>query len=327
MSLSSPAARSVLIGNAALTVTVLCWGSMVPLMHELLHHYDALEIAVLRYAVAAPMLIAILVSPIGGRPPATGTMTGALPRLLALGILGVPAFAVCYTFGIYYAGPVQAPIVASAGPVIAVAVGWLLNRDVPDRTLLLGIAIAVPGTALALSAGNANAAAIESPLTLALGVVLVLLANVAWSLYSALARRWMDGWPPIALTAATIAAGGILFAVVYLCAALAGLVRFPPPTPTSLDAGLFVFIAVFGICLGVVCWNAGVARLGLSLATLYINLTPIVAIGLAAALGAEVTLAHAAGAALVILGLGGAQLKRLRDARADDRAAQAASDR
>ena len=79
---------------------------------------------------------------------------------------------------------------------------------------------------------------------------------------------------------------------------------------------------MFGICLGVVCWNLGVARLGLSLASLYLNVTPIVAIGLSAVLGADVTAAHLAGTALVILGIGGAQVKRLRDARAADRAAE-----
>src|SRR3546814_8935274 len=113
-------------------------------MHELLHRYDAVEIAVLRYAVAAPMLLAILASPLGGRPPPLAAMAVALPRLLALGLLGVVVFALCYTFGIYYAGPVQSAIVGSAAPVIAVTVAWLLSRDVPDRTLLLGMAIAIP---------------------------------------------------------------------------------------------------------------------------------------------------------------------------------------
>lgn len=317
----SPATQAILLGNAALGVTVLCWGSMTPLMHELLQRYDAVEIAVLRYAVAAPMLLAILASPIGGRPPAAGTLSGAVPKLLALGFLGVVVFATAYTFGIYYAGPVQSSIIASAAPMIAVILGWLFSRDLPDRTLLLGIAVAVPGAALALSAGNTNALAAESPWTLAVGVALVLLSNLAWALYSALARRWLDGWPPVALTASTIAAGGLLFAILYLAAGAVGLVRFPPPAPTALDAGLFVFVAVFGICLGVVCWNVGVARLGLSLASLYLNLLPVVAIGLSAALGATITATHLLGAGLVILGLGGAQLKRLRDARAADRSA------
>ncbi len=59
MTQSSPAVRAVLLGNAALIVTVLCWGSMPPLMHELMQRYEAVEIAVLRYTVAAPILIAI----------------------------------------------------------------------------------------------------------------------------------------------------------------------------------------------------------------------------------------------------------------------------
>lgn len=323
MPLLTPAVRAVLAGNAALLVTVLCWGSMTPLMHELLHRYDAVEIAVLRYAVAAPMLIAILMSPLGGRPPSGTAMLAALPRLLVLGSLGVVAFALSYTFGIYYAGPVQSAIVASAAPVIAVALGWLLSRDVPDRTLLAGIAIAVPGAALALSAGNANAMAASSSWTLGLGVALVVLANVAWTLYSAFAARWLGGWPSIAVTTSTIAAGGMLFAVLYVAAGVAGLVRFPPPAPTPLDAGLYSFVAVFGICLGVACWNLGVQRLGLSLASLYLNLMPVVAIALAAALGARVTAEHLGGTAMVIIGLGGAQLKRLYDARRMDRALQA----
>lgn len=324
MPLMTPAVRAVLAGNAAMLVTVLCWGSMTPLMHELLHRYDAVEIAVLRYAVAAPMLIAILVSPLGGPPPAAATLAAALPRLLALGFLGVVAFALSYTFGIYYAGPVQAAIVGSAAPVIAVALGWLLSRDVPDRTLLAGMAIAIPGAALALSAGNESAMAAASPWTLALGVALVVLANVAWALYSAFATRWLPGWPSVAVTTSTIAAGGVLFGIVYVAAGLAGLVRFPPPAPTALDAGLYGFVAVFGICLGVACWNLGVERLGLSLASLYLNMMPVVAIGLAAVLGAQVTPEHLSGTAMVILGLGGAQVKRLHDARRADRAVQAA---
>src|SRR3546814_890313 len=184
------------------------------------------------------------------------------------------------------------------------------------------MAIAIPGAALALSAGNGNAMAVSSPWALTLGVALVVLANIAWTLYSAFARQWLPTWPSVAMTTATIAAGGLLFAAVYVAAGLIGLVRFPPPAPTVLDAGLYTFVAVFGICLGVVCWNLGVARLGLSLASLYLNMMPVVAIALAAALGATITPEHLTGTAMVIVGLGGAQLKRLHDARVSDRAAQ-----
>src|SRR3546814_16557543 len=83
MSLSTPAVRTVLAGNAALLVTVLCWGSMAPLMHELLPRYDAVEHGVLRYAVAAPPLLALLASPLAARPPPPPTMAAAPPRVPA----------------------------------------------------------------------------------------------------------------------------------------------------------------------------------------------------------------------------------------------------
>ncbi len=324
MPLSSPAVRAVLAGNAAMVVTVLVWGSMAPLVHELLHLYDALEISVLRNVAAAPLFLAMLAVRLGGAPPASASVAASLPRILMLGLIGVVVFATLYTFGIYYAGPVQSSIINSVAPVVALGVGWLLNRDRPDRTLVAGIALAVPGAALALSAGNPNAMAAESPTTLAIGVLLIVLANVAWAFYSALARRWLAGWPAIALTAATISAGAILLGILYLAAGLAGLVRFPPPPPSLAAAGILGFIAVFSVCLGVACWNFGVERLGLPLASLYLNVIPLIAIAVAAALGATIVPAHLLGAALVIAGLGGAQLKRLRDARAADRAADRA---
>src|SRR3546814_14788029 len=86
-------------------------------------------------------------------------------------------------------------MVGSAARVIAGTVARLLSRDVPDRTLLLGMAIAIPGAALALSAGNGNAMAVSSPWALTLGVALVVLANIAWTLYSAFARQWLPTWP------------------------------------------------------------------------------------------------------------------------------------
>src|SRR3546814_6858136 len=95
------------------------------------------------------------------------------------------------------------------------------------------MAIAIPGAALALSAGNGNAMAVSSPWALTLGVALVVLANIAWTLYSAFARQWLPTWPSVAMTTATIAAGGLLFAAGYVAAGLIGLVRFKSEEQTS----------------------------------------------------------------------------------------------
>src|SRR3546814_18122421 len=122
------------------------------------------------------------------------------------------------------------------------------------------MAIAIPGAALALSAGNGNAMAVSSPWALTLGVELVVLANIAWTLYSAFARQWLPPWPSVAITTATIAAGGLLFAAVYVADAPIGLGRLPPPAPPVLDAGLYPIVAGFGISMGLVCWNLGAAR-------------------------------------------------------------------
>ena len=307
--------RDVIVGNLAMLATVLSWGSMAPIMSDLMHRLPPPDVAVLRYTVAAPLLIAILMSPIGGPPPRLTDLLAAVPRILALGCLGVVGFAICYTFAIYFAGPIQTAIVNAIAPVIAVAVAYGLTREIPSKTLVIGILVAAPGTVLALSAGNANAVATPGAGTLAIGIALLIAANLCWALYSGLAQRWLTGWSPVNLTAATIACGGILLTALYLGAGVVGLLPLPEALPSRRDSLALAFVAVFGISFGVVCWNLAVRRLGLGLAALYINLLPVVGITVAVLLGATLEPMHVIGAVLIIAGIGGAQIKTLADAR------------
>ena len=70
-------------------------------------------------------------------------------------------------------------------------------------------------------------------------------------------------------------------------------------------------------------WNFGVSRLGVVVASLFLNLVPVSAVLIAAAMGTAPTLTQLVGGLLVLAGVLQAQLRRLRLARRAGRAATA----
>src|ERR1700674_1872717 len=115
--MSAPApGRGELAATAGVLLTALGWGSMVPLTSLLLASLPPFLIAATRYTAAVPVL-AILIAII----EKGAILPPGLPwrRILMLGGLGIAGFATCYTFGIWYSGPITAAAILAAGPVVA----------------------------------------------------------------------------------------------------------------------------------------------------------------------------------------------------------------
>jgi drug/metabolite transporter (DMT)-like permease len=62
-------------------------------------------------------------------------------------------------------------------------------------------------------------------------------------------------------------------------------------------------MGVFGAALAYMWWNQGIVRIGPQRAAAYLNLIPVATAGMGLMLGQSVSLAHAAGAVLVIAGV------------------------
>jgi drug/metabolite transporter (DMT)-like permease len=96
----------------------------------------------------------------------------------------------------------------------------------------------------------------------------------------------------------------------YLIASLFGAGHFPPAVPpTALDYGLFVWLALVPVMIGNILWHYGVNRLGAVIAALFMNLMPITAILITAAMGISPTVPQLIGGALVLVGIMLAQLR------------------
>lgn len=286
-----------LAGRLGILFTVALWGSQYPLTHDLAQRWDAYTIIAVRFPIGAALLLAIAALRSGGtrRQPAE-PVTFARAALLGL---AMAAFALFFTLGLAVGDPVTCAIVAAMAPVNAALVAWASEGQAPPRSLLLPMALAVPGAVLAsvqLSGAPAPGRALE-------GGLLVLAAQACWSWYSIKAQRWLRGWSQTEITGRSLLWCCPYTIAAWTVAALAGATYADWRTSPGLDAALFALLTFGALVLGVLLWNMAVAALGITLAALHLNLIPVVAVATGYAMGLAPRPEQLAGALLVIAGV------------------------
>jgi drug/metabolite transporter (DMT)-like permease len=236
----------------------------------------------------------------------------ALWRAMAPGWFGLAAFAFIYTIGVTHANPVMAAVLAAANPVIAAVVGWVVFRIPFDRRLTPAVILAVIGCALATVDWTSG----DFSLQLRGGEPLVLVASGLWAWYSLAIHRWLGGWSQLRKAANTMAHGALPLILGYLLARHFGWAPAAPAWPEGWDLAIFLWMIAGSEVVGLLLWNFGVAKTNLVIASLYLNLAPIIAIAILAASGEPPRLGQIAGGALVIGGVAWCEWRLLR-ARAD----------
>ena len=212
----------------------------------------------------------------------------------------------CYTLGVRYSHPVTAAALVACTPLVAGFVAWMLQGVAPTRGLLLGGGLAILGGALAsidLATGT---------LGLRGGEFLILMATFSWSWYSLTAQRWLAGYSQFSITLYSIVPAGLILCTLYGLALLGGLAAAEFPPPRRLDILLMLSISLGSICIGTVCWNFGVGRVGVVVAAMYLNLIPVVAVLVAMGFGVRPRAEQLLGGVVVLAGVSLAQWPRLR---------------
>jgi drug/metabolite transporter (DMT)-like permease len=289
---------------------------MIPFINALLATWDPYFLSAIRYVLGAPVLIAILVAVEPGPLMPRGV---PLWRTGLLGAIGIGVFAPAFTLGIAYSNPVTAVVLSAAGPMVAAGVGWLFYRFPIERAMWPAVILAVTGCVLATYDPSYGAI----PFDFRGGEPLILFAAACWSWYSIAAQAWLAGSSQLRITAVTVLAGAVATTAVYVAAAAIGLARLPPAPPAGWhDVGLLAWIVLLAVVAGNFTWHFGVRRVGVVVASMFINLSPVFAILISAMMGVEPRWQQIAGGALVLAGLFQVQARRLfrRRARPDQAA-------
>ena len=279
--------------------TVFVWGSYFPVLEVLLRTWDPLTVSYVRLLLAAGTLIVLLLAFEGAR----GVFIGVpWPRVVLLGVVGIAGNMTIIVFGIQHSGAVPAALIAGAVPALAAVMGRLLVGQRFATDLWVAIALATVGVGVVAIAGQ------EHDFGLGGGELLVLVSFTLWLWYLFMAQAWLGGMSQLRLSTLTMSAGAVGMTGIY--GVLAAVGYGPIAAGGSFDSlALLVYSAVFSVAIGVVLWNYGVSRLGVTVTSLYGNLAPVIAVAMSAALGASVTWLHLLGGAMVFAGVLYVQLR------------------
>jgi drug/metabolite transporter (DMT)-like permease len=295
-----------------LALLALLWGTMVPTVAHLLQRWDPFFLAAFRYIGALPVMWAALALLERRQPTAAANSRGDW-RIWPLGIIGIGCYAALYTTGVYHCNPITAAILSATSPAIAAVVDRIVFKVPVDRRMLPAIALAILGSALATVHFDGG-----DMFDFRGGEILMVTAFACWSWYSTAAQKWCRGWSQLRITTVTMTTGGVGLAVIFAVAVLLGAASFPPAMPdNAIDWLVFAWMTVVLVAFGVYLWNFGVKRTGVVVASLYLNLVPVVSISIFALSGTKPTAMQIIGGVLVIAGILMSELQMLKAKKVD----------
>lgn len=253
---------------ALLTLPPLFWAGNAVAARLLVGEVPPLALSLARWVIAFALLL-----PFAGR--AAWRHRAAFARhwriLLLIGPLGVGAYNTLQYIALQTSTPMATSLIASSSPVFILALGVLVFGERTRPAQWLGAALSVVGVVLVMARGDpANLA----QLRIVPGDLIMLVANLTWTLYTWLLRRHRPELPFAPLLLAQIAIG--LAAIAPFAALEAAL--SPARVVWSFGAvSAMVYMAVFPSLLAYWCWDLGVRRVGAVIPVYFANLTPVFA--------------------------------------------------
>ena len=292
----NPSARPLVFGSLCMLIAAICWGGMFPVAKAMLRWVDPFFLTLIRYALTAVIMLAILWLREGRAALRADGRAGSLFLFGGAGFCGFGLFA--FT-GLRTSSPAHGAILVALMPLLTAALTAVLARALPPRHTLLGIGLALAGVALAVSNGH-PAALFESHSAGA--DALILTGVVSWVVYTLGARRFA-GWSPLRYSTLTVVYGVLGIAFCTALAMAAGLAQLPAPAALAQTLPHLVYIVVFASVIAVLGWNEGVRRIGPVNGVLFISFVPVTAFLIQAVQGLPISAWELGGAALVAVAL------------------------
>jgi drug/metabolite transporter (DMT)-like permease len=255
---------------AAMLFVGVSWGANLPVTKVMLFHFDLIPLAAVRTVAAVTVLAALLWMVEGGKGLVIGLPFG---RFLALGFMMSSFFAV-YALGLRYSNPITAATVQVAGPLVSAATVWLVTGLRFDPGFGVALFLTLVG-GLILASSNLFGA---GHVTFGGGEVVVMLSSGLWTLYSIKTQAWFDRETQLhrAYVASLSAAGWLVLTSAVLVAL--GQSRSPFSVSDPWAWTQLVSMAAMASGLGSYAWNIGASRLGIAVASLWVNLVPFFAV-------------------------------------------------
>lgn len=252
-----------------LTIPPILWaGNAIVgrMLHELV---PPILLNFLRWAIALVLLLP-LAGPIF-RPGSS--LWPHWRRFAILGLLGIGMYNALQYLALQSSTPINVTLVASGMPVWMMLTGWLFFGAGVSRRQIIGAILSIAGVLVVLARGEF---AHLMELRLVAGDMFMILATIAWSLYSWLLIR-TTGPADIRSHWANFLLAQVGFGAIWSGAFAAGewtLSTAAIHWNSTLIAGL-AYVAIGPAIIAFRCWGAGVQEAGPSIGAFFVNLTPL----------------------------------------------------
>ncbi len=281
---------------AGLLIAVLCWSGNALVGRAFHDSIPPLSLSFWRWVLATSLLLPFVAKGIWTHRATLRAAGWRLPVLAAMGIAS-------YNSLLYTAAQsteaINLTLVNTCLPLATfIGAGFLLG-EWPLRRAWFGMAVAAGGLLYLISRGSWQTFA---SLSFQRGDLIMLLAVLAWALYTLLLRRWARHLlvPPLVLLGALMLLGLPLILPFYLLEL--GRVGGFALTPSNLAA--IGYTAVFASLVAYVGWNHGVKIVGAGRAAMVMYLMPVFTALLGwLLLGEALRTFHWIGGALIFAGL------------------------
>lgn len=272
--------------NAAAATAALLFGASVVAVRIAVRDVPPLTLAFLRFGQGTMLLAAGLAL---FRRDLFHVARRDLPYLALLGVIFYTIFPVSFNAGLQYLPASQASLLLATTPLWTLLLARAVTRERLATRQIVGVIVSISGVAIVMTDRGLGQVSV-------IGVLLLITTALSGAIYNVLARRALAKYNGVTVTFYAMLAGSLLL--------MPSLVGSHLNLLSRETLALVAFLGVLGGAVAFTLWTVALRRLSPTEVAVYINLNPIAASLLAAAmLGERLTPAFVVGFVAVAAGV------------------------
>ncbi|MDT3311092.1 DMT family transporter [Pseudomonas sp. rhizo66] len=216
-----------------------------------------------------------------------------LGRIFILGVLGMAVYQSLAYFAATLTTATNMGIILSLMPLMSLAMAIISLGQRLTAGALVGAVLSFAGVLVVVSSGSLGALLQHG---VNMGDAMMLIATLAYAIYSTLLKKWQLRLPPLVLLYLQVLVAIVVLFPLYVVSPKTGL--------TLQNIPLVLYACLLASMLAPLAWMQAVQRLGPSRTTLFFNLLPLITALIAAVvLKEQLAMYHLVGGLLTLGGV------------------------
>lgn len=284
--------RPLLLGNLTALASAFTWATSFPATEILLGSWHPLPLTAARIGGAALFLVVLMLLSRARHE----LRVAPWPDVVLVGTVGVAVAPLLLVTAQALSDPVTVAVLATTAPAISAAVSAVEAGERPRPPVLGGILLAVLGGILV------SVHPFQDEVGFRGGEPLVIVSIACWVWYSRAALVRLQALSDLGKAALTTAAAGVVLLGVVGTATVSGAGPFAVDW-SPVNAAALAWTAFVAVGLSIVLWMTGVRLLGVTVASMHLNLAPFYVMLLMLLAGRTLEPGQLLGALLVVAGV------------------------